>query len=360
MKLGREFKPRLATTPIGSLPYTDPAEAVDVFLKLFPEIPAWPQLPKRHPSENMIVQYALGMPGANWDGEHLVFEKDAHFYSKLERVFEAQGEVDAGDEEALQVAALDPSAAAGFYELTTRGGKLGPDVRMMKGHITGPISFALSAVDAEKKPVFYDDELALMATTYLGLAARWQARTLQAFFPRVCIFIDEPMMSSFGSAYFSGLNEETVSKAINEVAASIHAQNAYVGVHAGCAGTTDWGLLLRTDIDILNFDAYEHFETFTLYPDDLKRFLADGGILAWGLAPNDERIEDETVPALVERFEGYLSWLEGLGLDRQMVVETSMITPACGVGGRDRATADKILQTTVDAAAALRAKLLGQ
>ena len=359
MKLGAEFKPRLATTPIGSLPHTDPAEAVDAFLRLFPEVPSWPQLPKRDPSENMIVQFGLRMPGATWDGERLVCGKDAAFYEKLEKIFEAQADADAGDADALEIAALDPAAAAGFYEFTKRRGDLSPDVRMIKGHVTGPISFALSALDSDKKPIFYDDELALMATTCLSLAARWQARALHKLFPCVCVFIDEPMMSSYGSAFYSGLNEQAVATAIDEVAAAIHAENAYVGIHAGCAGTTDWGLLLRTDIDVLNFDAYEHFETFTLYPDDLKLFMDDGGILAWGLAPNDERIENETIDGLVGRFEGYLEWLEGIGFERRRVLEASMITPACGVGGRDRATAEKILQTTVDAAAALREKLLG-
>lgn len=358
MKLGVEFKPRLAATPIGSLPYVDPVEAVDAFLRLFPEVPAWPQLPKRDPSENMIVQYGKTMPGACWDGEHLHFTKDGDFYAQLEKVFEVQGEIDAGITETPGVVALDPEAASGFYEFMRRAGHLGSDVRMVKGHITGPVSFELSAVDQDKKPIFYDDELALMATTYLALAARWQAQMLQKLTPRVCIFIDEPMMSSYGSAFYSGLNEQSVATAINEVAGAIHAQNAYAGIHAGCAGTTDWGLLLRTDVDVLNFDAYEHFETFTLYPDELNRFIGDGGILAWGLAPNDERIAEESVTRLVSRFHGYLDWLNGIGLDRQLVVETSMITPACGVGGRDRQTADQILQTTVDVARALREQLL--
>ncbi|RJQ52829.1 MAG: hypothetical protein C4521_09265 [Actinobacteria bacterium] len=359
MKLGSQFKPRLATTPIGSVPHVDPVEAVDAFLRLFPEVPAWPQLPVRDPAENMIVQYGKRMPGARWDGEQLVFSKDKAFYEGLERVFEAQAAVDAGDVEVLEDFSLDESAAAGFYEFMSRKGRLGPKVRMVKGHVTGPISFGLSAVGEDKRPIFYDDELALMVTTYLSLAARWQAQRLRELHPRVCVFIDEPMMSVFGSAYYSGLDEKVVSVAINDMVGALRSQEAFSGVHAGCAGTTDWGILLRTDIDVLNFDAYEHFDTFTLYPQDLKAFLADGGILAWGLAPNDERIDQEDAASLARRFEEYLGRMQESGLDRAVLLEQSMITPACGVGGRPRDVADKILQATAEVASELRSKLLG-
>lgn len=358
MKLGAEFKPRLATTPIGSVPYTDPGEAVETFLGLFSEVPAWPQLPRRNPSENMVVQFAKTMPGASWDGEHLVFSKDGSFYEKLEKILEAQAQVDSGDPSALEVFALDPSAAAGFYEFIERAAGSRPAPLMVKGQITGPISLALTAVDADKKPIFYDDELVAMVNAYLPYAARWQAATLQKVHRRACVFIDEPMMSAYGSAFYSGLNEGVVTEAINAVADALHAQGAYAGVHAGCAGTTDWGLLLRTNIDILNFDAYEHFETFTLYPDDLRSFAEAGGILAWGLAPNDERVNDEATDALASRFESYLTRLGELGLDGHRVAEASMITPACGVGGLSRELACKILETTRDVAVELRARVL--
>ncbi len=359
MKFAADFRPRLASTPIGSVPYTDPVEAVDTFLTLFPEVPAWPQLPMRHAAENMIVQYGKRMPGARWDGEQLVFAKDSEFYEKLEEVFEAQGAVDAGDLEALDDFALDPEAAAGFYEFKRRAGSLPESVRMVKGQITGPISFGLSATDEEKRPIFYDDELGLMVSTYLSLAARWQARELEKVFPRVCIFIDEPMMSVFGSAYYSGLTEQVVSVALNDLADAIHTQGASVGVHAGCAGTTDWGILLRTRIDTLNFDAYEHFETFALYANDLSDFIDEGGILGWGMAPNDQRIEQESVEALAALFESYVERLEQFGIGRPTLLDQSMITPACGVGGIPRDTADMILNATCSLAAKLRERLLG-
>ncbi len=45
----------LATT-IGSMPHTDPDEACGLVARYL-QIPAWPQLPRRHPRENMYRQF---------------------------------------------------------------------------------------------------------------------------------------------------------------------------------------------------------------------------------------------------------------------------------------------------------------
>ncbi|MFH1129037.1 MAG: methionine synthase, partial [Candidatus Omnitrophota bacterium] len=49
-------------TGIGSLPYEDPAKAVDLVLKYLPQIPFWPQLPKLGGCEGMVAQFAQNLP----------------------------------------------------------------------------------------------------------------------------------------------------------------------------------------------------------------------------------------------------------------------------------------------------------
>jgi len=50
-------------TAIGSMPHTEPEEACSIVMKYLPAIPAWPQLPKRSPKENMCIQFSEGFPG---------------------------------------------------------------------------------------------------------------------------------------------------------------------------------------------------------------------------------------------------------------------------------------------------------
>ena len=43
------------------------------------------------------------------------------------------------------------------------------------------------------------------------------------------------------------------------------------GVH--CCGNTDWSILLKTKMDILNFDAYAYAQSVALYPDEIKKLI---------------------------------------------------------------------------------------
>ena len=56
-------------TAVGSLPQTDPQEACSLILANLPDIPVWPQLPKRSFLENMYVQYSGGFPGVKVEDE---------------------------------------------------------------------------------------------------------------------------------------------------------------------------------------------------------------------------------------------------------------------------------------------------
>jgi hypothetical protein len=92
---------------------------------------------------------------------------------------------------------------------------------------------------------------------------------------------------------------------------------------------------MDTELDILNFDAYDHIDSIALYPAELNLFLARGGILSWGLVPTLDRAAaaDETLNSLLERFEDGLNMFENKGLDRELLIRRALITPSCGAGG---------------------------
>jgi len=60
-------------TMIGSMPQTNPDDACSVVLRHLPAVPAWPQLPRRTPKENMYAQFSEGFPG-------VVVEDSANLY----------------------------------------------------------------------------------------------------------------------------------------------------------------------------------------------------------------------------------------------------------------------------------------
>ena len=85
-----KFTPNALASGIGSLPHTDPNEACRLIWDLLPDIPFWPQLPKRSSIENMYYQYAENMPGlvVKEDGGFHIDDGKEDFYEELERFYQ--------------------------------------------------------------------------------------------------------------------------------------------------------------------------------------------------------------------------------------------------------------------------------
>jgi hypothetical protein len=119
----------------------------------------------------------------------------------------------------------------------------------------------------------------------------------------------------------------------SEVVAAIHARGGLAGVH--CEENTDWSLLMESDLDILDFDAYDHLQAITLYPAELRAFIERGGVLAWGIVPTLDReaAATETLGSLLDRFDAGVERLVQKGFDLELLLRRALITPSCGAGG---------------------------
>ena len=315
-----EFQYPFITTGIGSFPHQDEKEVFRLIFKNFPEIPFWPQLPKRSFVEGMVVQYSEGFPSLKWnEKEQRVWVDTSHgfdkeiekFYQRLER-------------EELKPFQITEDFAKGLGILKNLSSEdQRKKIRYIKGQITGPITFGLAIADQEQKPVFYDPTLREILVNHLSLKAKWMEMKFRDLFPGTptILFFDEPSLSSFGSA-FSSLNREEVIHSLNEC---LDAVKGLKGIH--CCGNTDWSVLLSTHLDILSFDAYGYLETLSLYPKDLKAFLERGGILAWGIVPTSEEVLKEEAESLVKRFKEGVELLSKKGMDRTLL-ERAILTPS--------------------------------
>jgi hypothetical protein len=215
---------------------------------------------------------------------------------------------------------------------------------MLKGQVTGPFTLGTNLLDQEGRCSYYDEQLRDVVVKTVAMKARWQLFHMSAFNLPMMIFLDEPALLGYGSQTFITISREDVVQDINEVVAVIHGQGALAGVH--CEANTDWSLLMETELDILNFDAYDHMDSIALYPAELNLFLSRGGILAWGLVPTLDKAAAaaETVPSLLNRFEEGVNMLVSKGLDRETLLRRALITPSCGAGGvLDEPLAERVL-----------------
>ncbi len=315
-----EFQTPFVTTGIGSFPHQDEKEVFRLIFQSFPEIPFWPQLPKRSFLEGMVVQYSEGFPSLRWsEKEQRVWIETSHGFEKeIEKFYQRFEE---GDLEPFQITEDFARGLRILKDLSSKDHR--KKIRYIKGQITGPITFGLALADPEQKPVFYDPSLRDILVKHLSLKARWLEEKYNHLFPGIptMIFFDEPSLSSFGSA-FSGLNREDVIRSLNECFDTV---KGLKGIH--CCGNTDWSVLLSTHLDILSFDAYDYLETLSLYPKDLKGFLERGGILAWGIAPTSEAIVREDAQSLVNRLKKGVENLSRKGIDPDLL-QRAILTPS--------------------------------
>jgi methionine synthase II (cobalamin-independent) len=242
-------------------------------------------------------------------------------------------------------AAISPEYAIGFHHFVDLNLEKMP---VVKGQVTGPVSWGLMVTDQDRKPVIYDDVLAEAVANHLRLKATWMEDELSKLASQTIIFVDEPYMSSFGSAFLA-LNREQVIYLMEEVFAGI---KGLKGVH--CCGNTDWSLLLSTSMNVLDLDAYSYAESLALYPEEVGAFLQRGGIIAWGVVPASDRALNETVDSLVERFHDVLGLFTEKGIKIDDLLASSLIMPSCGCGSLSVETAERVLTLAGEVASALQ------
>ncbi|HXX35926.1 MAG TPA: methionine synthase [Thermodesulfobacteriota bacterium] len=341
-----EFQYPFMTTGIGSFPHRNEEEVFRLIFKNFPEAPFWPQLPKRSFLEGMVVQYSEGFPCLRWNEKEqkVWIETSQGFEKEIERFYQRFEE---NDFEPFQITEDFARGLRILRDLSSKDHR--KKMKYIKGQITGPITFGLALADQEQKPIFYDPSLRDILVKHLSLKARWLEKKYDDLFPSIppIIFFDEPSLSSFGSA-FSGLNREDVIRSLNEC---FDAVKGLKGSH--CCGNTDWSVLLSTHLDVLSFDAYDYFETLSLYPKDLRVFLERGGILAWGIIPTSEAVIKEDAQSLVNRFKEGIKALSKKGIDPTLL-QRAIITPSCGMASLSVPLAEKVCRLTADVSKRLR------
>lgn len=331
-----ELEPFLATG-IGSLPFLSPAEACREILSYPSLIPFWPQLVQKDPREDMVLQYSPPLPCLKPDllQKALVADPDCHRSASLTTFYEKFLSRD------YSFFSLRPEFASGFYQMLEMLPDLKSSGPFIKGHVVGPITLGLSARVSADQYLIHDADLMDAVIKGLAMEAVDQAKRFEALNKSAILFLDEPSLSGYGSA-FTPLSREEVLDILGETIHLIQEQTeALVGLH--CCGNTDWSLLLSLDIDILNFDAYGFGEALLLYPQAIKNFLKKGKILAWGIVPTADYTGAETAQGLIERLTSLLENLAAKGIDPDRLYAQALITPACGMGTLPEETARKLL-----------------
>jgi hypothetical protein len=324
-------------TGIGSVPWEDIPETCLDILTQFSDMPFWPQFVRRTYAEDMIIQFSQGLPSLtiqkekrsltvdtrNMESELVTFYD--HFLSDDTNYFSISDEYAPGLFEMVRLVDRQPD-------------QYGPYI---KGQTVGPVTFAAGIKTSDGLSVLQNPDLLDAITKGIAIKALWQVQELSKTAKKPVIFLDEPYLSGFGSA-FTPIERADVIGMIQEVMDYVRERSdTCIGIH--CCGNTDWSMIIEAGPDIINFDAFSYMDYFMLYPDDITRFIRNGGTIAWGIVPTSEFSGEETVEGLFLRLKEGLARLYEWGLDPDTVMKQSLLTPACGLGTIDPNASEKIL-----------------
>ena len=311
-------------TGIGSLPHKDAQSCLDLIFKYCPRIPFWPQLPKRDVREGMVAQFSQNLPCLEVSSRGLFFNP-ADKEKKLEAFYER---IIAND---MEYFGINEDYALGFHAFRKRleNSNL-KNIEFIKAHLTGPFTFAAGIKDEKGLALLHEPIFMQAILKGLSMKALWQINILRKFNKKIMLFLDEPYLGCFGSAY-TPVNREDVVKGLSDLAEGIKSQDVLLGVH--CCGNTDWSIFTDiSGIDIISFDAFSYLDKLVLYSDNLVDFFKRDGILCWGIVPTQDSGGKETPQSLAKMISAGIEILAKKGVTRESLIENLIISPACGLG----------------------------
>jgi hypothetical protein len=317
---GRPVLPTAAATGVGSMPHVDPDAAAVAALQLLPDLPAAPQLPRRHPHEGMLAQAVDGMAAVRVD--------------------------DSGDIE-VDLAAFDPDRPVGVSFdgeswvglrafLSAARSRRGA----VKLQLTGPVTLGVALLDAGVPA-----DIAFRAA---GNAVTARARALVSMasdaLPAagLVVVLDEPGLAAWGTDRLP-LKGDDVVDLLSHGLASLgpHVVN---GVH--CCGDIDWKLVTTAGPDLVSMPVSPRLvETATT----LGAFLERGGLVAWGVVPTDRPIGADPDP-LWRKLADLWCDMTRTGCDPIRLRQQALLTPACGLANHDPVQAAHVLDLTMGVA----------
>ncbi|MCX5707259.1 MAG: hypothetical protein NTW13_06405 [Candidatus Omnitrophica bacterium] len=228
-------------TGIGSLPHEDAQKALDLIFKSAPNIPFWPQLPQRDIREGMIAQFSENLPCLRFKDKSLYFDsKDQE--KELEKFYER---IIAEDTDYFKISDNFAKGLSEFYR-RLESAELNK-IDFIKIQVTGPFTFGAAINDQAGKALLYDKVLMQAILKGLNMKALWQIKYFKTFGKKMILFVDEPYLGCFGSAY-TPLNREDVVAGLTEFTQNLKSEDTLLGIH--CCGNTDWSVI----IDIKNID----------------------------------------------------------------------------------------------------------
>lgn len=310
-------KPCFAATMMGAVPYREMDRAAEIILECFPEAPCLPNMTRS-------IRWMLeGIPCLVFDQERRIVYFDLSGEREGE-ILEFYDRIEADD---LEYFATTSKTAPFFHHMIERiKNSRSSKLKWVLFHTAGPLLFGDMLRQADGTPSIYHETLRDILIKGLNAKARWLEKKIREEIPGVEVVADLPetTLVNFTSSAGTG-SREAIIEAINSSFAGI---KGLTWVH--CCANIDWSLLFESNVQIVNFDAYQHARQIALYANEIRSFLNRGGMLGWGIVPvSSNLLQEETAESLLKRLEEGIEGLLSQGIDEKQLAESSWVLPSC-------------------------------
>jgi hypothetical protein len=318
--VGRSVFADGATAGAGSLPHIDPVAAAAFSIGEF-DIATIPTTPRRSHHESMLAQALVGVRGVSIGPDGTISVDPRHVKPHASIVTD-----------------IDHEAFSGVRSFLDLAGKVHLDGAAVKWQFVGPVTLgvALHRAGLESGAAF---DLALVAVRD-RLAAL--ADVVSEVLPnsRQMVVLDEPWFAELMRPGFPIPPDEAIDRMSSAMAAL--PADTLTGVH--CCAPCDVATLLASGPNVVSLPVAPELVDWVGY---LTRFLADGGIVAWGVIPTDGPVGSTS-----ERHWRAVSdlWcgLVQRGCDPVLLRRQSLVTPHCGLAMHSVSAARRIARLTAE------------
>lgn len=310
-------KPEFSATMMAAVPYRDMEWTARVILRYFPECPCLPVMTRS------IRWMFEGIPCLVIDRE----KRSVFLDVSPEREGELLEFYEKYDQSDLDYFATTPQTAPFFYKMIETLKESRPSgLKWVIFHSPGPLLLGEILKQLDGNPSGYHETLRDVLIKAANMKAKWLERKIKEEIPGVEVIADlhETTLVKFTSAGGTGTREEIIN-AIND---SFEGLGCLTWIH--CCSNIDWSLLTASNVDVINFDAYQHSDKIALYSKEVNVFLENGGMIGWGIVPViEDLILKESVQSLVERLQKGIDLFVSKGIDEKLLASSSWILPSC-------------------------------
>lgn len=313
----RLLRPNLTATMLAGVPYRDTHKAVETILNYFPEAPCLPVMTRS-------IRWMLeGIPCLLLDRN----KRRVYFELSTQREQELIEFYDRYEADDLDFFATTSNTAPWFYALLEELKKAPPvGLKWVAFQSSGSVVLSDIVRQLDEKSSFYNPTLRDILTKGINMKSRWLEKKIKEELPDVEVIVGlaATTLVNFTSAAGCGSRKEILD-ALN---GGFEKLDGLKWVH--CCANIDWSLLFDSNVDVINFDAYQYADRILLYHDELKEFLKNGGMIGWGIVPViGEALQKEKLDSLAQRIEKGIGFLVQKGIDEKLLLSSSWILPSC-------------------------------